>query len=358
MKPEKRDTVDIGEIKMNYNERMTINEWIIQEQGKHFCQCGCGGKIIIKKHHRLPSNGIPNIIRGHKVKKICPYTRNELYKLYWVDNLTQKEISTKHKTNTRTIKRWLEELNVPIKTQTDIGNDIINEKGKIFTYEILYKLYWIDNFSLFAIGKKMNCSNVNISNWLLFYDIPLKTKSQARLGKEPENKQNVSISYDELYNLYWVKELTPERIGKKYNVTTSVIRRLIKELNIPIKTMEEAQKNRKSGKDIYNWKGGKRATKRRSRKRRDKIFSKNPIELNNDFLGSQGHHISYDIIVNIPYDQHSSHIKGNSHNLTTGKGIAKMNKKAFKWLYTHPETMLISLEEARKIEENIILYKR
>jgi len=40
-----------------------IDDWINQEQGKHFCKCGCNGEIIIKAHHH--SKGIPKFISGH-----------------------------------------------------------------------------------------------------------------------------------------------------------------------------------------------------------------------------------------------------------------------------------------------------
>lgn len=40
-----------------------VAQWISGEQGKHFCQCGCGREIVIKKHHFR--GGIPKVIRGH-----------------------------------------------------------------------------------------------------------------------------------------------------------------------------------------------------------------------------------------------------------------------------------------------------
>lgn len=45
---------------------MTVEDWIKQEQGKHFCHCGCGNEIILNRHHH--SHGIPNYIQGHNVK--------------------------------------------------------------------------------------------------------------------------------------------------------------------------------------------------------------------------------------------------------------------------------------------------
>lgn len=42
---------------------LSVREWIEQEQGKHFCICGCGKPIRIDRQHR--SRGIPKIIKGH-----------------------------------------------------------------------------------------------------------------------------------------------------------------------------------------------------------------------------------------------------------------------------------------------------
>jgi len=37
--------------------------WIVGEQGKHFCHCGCNGEIKIQIHHH--ARGAPQFINGH-----------------------------------------------------------------------------------------------------------------------------------------------------------------------------------------------------------------------------------------------------------------------------------------------------
>ena len=72
---------------------MNVKDWIKQEQGKHFCACGCGGEIEIKYDHKR--HDIPKFIFGHgrrgkisekKIENL--YTYDELYKLYYIDNLS------------------------------------------------------------------------------------------------------------------------------------------------------------------------------------------------------------------------------------------------------------------------------
>lgn len=44
--------------------RYCIDKWVEQNQGRHFCSCGCGQTIPITKHTK--SNGIPEMLQGHK----------------------------------------------------------------------------------------------------------------------------------------------------------------------------------------------------------------------------------------------------------------------------------------------------
>ena len=45
----------------------SIDEWVIQQQGLHFCRCGCGQPIVIKRRHSEPGRGIPEYLRGHSI---------------------------------------------------------------------------------------------------------------------------------------------------------------------------------------------------------------------------------------------------------------------------------------------------
>lgn len=41
-------------------------EWVAEQQGKHWCQCGCGQLIEIVDHHY--NNGVPRFIHGHQAR--------------------------------------------------------------------------------------------------------------------------------------------------------------------------------------------------------------------------------------------------------------------------------------------------
>lgn len=135
-------------------------------------------------------------------------------------------------------------------------------------------------------------------------------------------------------------------------------RKIMSDFKIGIKLPEETKrKMSESGKGKIiskeqrkkiskaNWKGGLRIANRRNRHKRRKYLTTNPIELNKEFNGSEGHHIDETYIINIPYNLHRSIY----HNQFKNINMIKINKFAFKYLYEHKNNMLISIEEAFKI---------
>lgn len=56
----------------------TRAKWVAEQQGLHFCQCGCGTPIKVAAHH--VDRGIPRYVSGHNVRgqKRSPETRQKL----------------------------------------------------------------------------------------------------------------------------------------------------------------------------------------------------------------------------------------------------------------------------------------
>lgn len=44
--------------------RMRVDRWVADNQGKHFCRCGCGSEINVVYDHYY--KGIPKYISGHQ----------------------------------------------------------------------------------------------------------------------------------------------------------------------------------------------------------------------------------------------------------------------------------------------------
>lgn len=54
-------------VKASKLNTITVSDWVKENQGKHFCHCGCGEEIEIKPHHHDPKVGIPKFISGHNM---------------------------------------------------------------------------------------------------------------------------------------------------------------------------------------------------------------------------------------------------------------------------------------------------
>lgn len=71
-----------GKTRHNYE----IDEWIVENQGKHFCHCGCCGDIKILRAHF--NGGIPKYIHGHNGRDQSDVTCKKLS-----DSLIGREVS-------------------------------------------------------------------------------------------------------------------------------------------------------------------------------------------------------------------------------------------------------------------------
>lgn len=96
----------------------------------------------------------------------------------------------------------------------------------------------------------------------------------------------------------------------------------------------------RTGEKSPHWKGGRKVSIRKYRTKRRTMLDPNPIELNRDFVDSDGHHINKKYIINIPAELHRS-IK---HRQTDNKGMHDINKLAFKYLLDNKEDMILSKE--------------
>jgi hypothetical protein len=55
---------------MKSKKTKQIDRWVRRNEDKHFCHCGCGYTIEIKREHFKPSVGIPKFIKGHNLTPV------------------------------------------------------------------------------------------------------------------------------------------------------------------------------------------------------------------------------------------------------------------------------------------------
>ena len=120
----------------------------------------------------------------------------------------------------------------------------LNVGRKIFlTKEELYDLYWNKGLTTREIAEKFNANKTTLHSWLKKYDIPRKSIGKPR---------KVNISKEELYDLYYKKDMTIRQIANKINVSISSICRWMKIYKIPSKPTSHWM----SGEKNSSWKGG------------------------------------------------------------------------------------------------------
>ena len=111
-------------------------KWVEQNQGKHFCQCGCGQEIIIKLHQYY--DGIPKYLKGHQFigKHLSKETKNKISESHIgmkVSEETKKklsEINIGEKNPNYGLKRSKETCKKISDANKGIGNHMLGKIGE------------------------------------------------------------------------------------------------------------------------------------------------------------------------------------------------------------------------------------
>lgn len=164
-------------------------------------------------------------------KKLVP-SKEELENEYMKYGSTISSLAKKYNTSNPTIRSWLKNYNIQLKTQKQASNEsnkikIIKKIPSKEELELNYK-----NSSLLDLQTKYKVGQATIYEWLNYYNIPLRTLSESTsLGKSKQfesikiNKKDLEKVYKVYRNKYYVSE--------HFNVSYSYIKHLFKIYNIP-----------------------------------------------------------------------------------------------------------------------------
>jgi DNA-binding transcriptional regulator LsrR (DeoR family) len=145
-------------------------------------------------------------LKSYSIKKE-KVSKEVLEQLYIIDSKTQSEIASILNTSRATIGNYLKQYNINKKSKIEIYTDeVIN----------LYN----NNFSTYYISNKLDCSLSTIEEIL--------KRNNLKNNKTIYN----SISKDELYTLYIEKNLTQEQIAVKLHTSTTNINKHLKDYNV------------------------------------------------------------------------------------------------------------------------------
>ena len=121
-----------------------------------------------------------------------------------------------------------------LSTEEEKHKNSISQLG----YDInMYKNYIIDNYNkgltATEIAKKIKISSYTILKYLRKWGIKIRTNSEIQLGFD------INLNKDEIIDLYLNKNYSLESISNLYNVDYGVIKRLLKNNNVLLKSTEE-----------------------------------------------------------------------------------------------------------------------
>ncbi|MGP8322452.1 MAG: NUMOD3 domain-containing DNA-binding protein [Methanosarcinaceae archaeon] len=190
------------------NEYNDVNEWVKQEQGKHFCYCGCGNEITIKRMHHKPGVGIPQYIFRHTPNSgnITKFINSENGKHFCNCGCGQEIIIKKHHFNNGIPKYIKGHMKPSEHTRRKMSEQRIGKKPSIETRKRMSK------------AQEGNTNSKGITRSEEYK----KNLSETRKGKKlsEEHKKKISMGSPHLSGKYhpnWQGGISFEPYCHKFN---------------------------------------------------------------------------------------------------------------------------------------------
>ena len=196
-----------------------------------------------------------------KVKEHPILKKNILYKLYWEQGKSVIEIGKELGVSEATVRKYMKRYGIPRRSRSE-ANTLRWKKqrkreGKVIdlSKELLEKLYVQQRKSTVEIGKQLGISPSTVRDLLRKYNIPIRDLSDA-IRNIYDKQGKKKPTREELYLLYWIKNMSVSKIAKKFYVTSSTVHRWLNKYSIPKRTCIEERKkyymNRKKEKEVEN----------------------------------------------------------------------------------------------------------
>ncbi len=172
----------------------------------------------LKKEEILLRTKSESMLKGRK-----KLSKEELERWYIKEKKTMVELAELTGVNNVTISNWLVDYDIPIRT-------IKLKKEKIAPKERLVYLYIKKHKTAYEIAELIGVSPRTIYNWLIDYNIPIRTTSEFLLkGKNKPSKEK-------LEELYIKENRSSIDIANMTKLSKSCILRLLRGYNIPIRS--------------------------------------------------------------------------------------------------------------------------
>lgn len=123
-------------------------------------------------------------------------------------------------------------------------------KTPLIEKTILENFYLKEKMNLTKLGLKFGVHATTIRKWLKKYDMPLRSPSEALKGRKSANKLPPFTSKSNLTHLYLEKKLSSYKIATLFNVSPNTILRLMKSYNIKARIPSELKHSLESRKKM------------------------------------------------------------------------------------------------------------
>jgi group I intron endonuclease len=161
-------------------------------------------------------------------------SKEVLIELYINQGLSTHEIGPKFGVSHSTIHDCLKEYDIPIRSVSEAN--LMKKGGIRASKDDLIEFYVNRGLNLEETGKEFNVNAVTICNWLLEYDMPIRSRSEAWFIKNGA----VKPSKDKLIDLYINQHLSQVKVAKECGISTHVLKKCLKEYDIPIRSQSES----------------------------------------------------------------------------------------------------------------------
>lgn len=193
---------------------------------------GCSESTALRALNRC---GIPTRTTSEARRKY-EFDEEWLVKKYWGEKLSIKKIADIVGCETTPVWRALKRFGIPIRN--------LSEAGKCETYkkypllddkEWLCQQYLEEKRSMDEIAEIVGCDSSLVSRALTSFDIPTRTPSEVQ-------KKKIHVDKEWLWQEYIGKKTGSPEIAKKFGCSAVAIRNALKRFNIPIRTRGEARR--------------------------------------------------------------------------------------------------------------------
>jgi predicted DNA-binding protein YlxM (UPF0122 family) len=185
-------------------------------------------------------------------------SKEELYDLYWKKNWSGPNIARKLGVSKQTIYYWLRKNCIPLKSLSQALKGKHNSPNTEFKKKLdiekdeLYDLYWGKKLNMTQIARMKGCCPTAIRRWMRRYGIPFRSLSEEtrlhpprtvfKKGHKTHNKGKfkITVTKEQLQDLYWNQKLSLKQIAEKFGVAESCIWKHMKRLGVKTRKPWEA----------------------------------------------------------------------------------------------------------------------